>query len=127
MCVHPRTTISSGSTSCDACVTDYFIADEDHMLNDKNPEALGYETTCHEDTQGNSSACCTCHSEMRCTGEGLTLVEVALKGGSWRYGPFSAQVLECPTPDACAGGNYSNKALLLAREGSITAAANTLW
>ena len=89
-CSWPLATLkNSSSTSCDACVENYYWSAAD--------DAVCTEEQCPE-------FCSACKDGHDCSDPGLTIASLKLEVGYWRASTASATVYACPWEDNCGGG-----------------------
>ena len=94
-------------TSCLKCSTE---EDAGYGTGYSSPEGAA---TCSRCTAGycrdNSGRCQACPDGADCSTEGSTLEGLILLPGYWRTDSTSWELLQCHYPDACLGGNDTNR------------------
>jgi len=96
-CVTPRTS-SVGSYHCDLCEAGYYDAGTKEQVNDDDGD---------DSTQ---ITCVQCPEGAVCHEEGVTLANMEVEKGYYRFAANSSSVYPCPKPALCLGGNVTGSA-----------------
>ena len=104
-CQSPLTTKGTGSTSCDACIEDYFWNslywpnDFDQKLGRNGAQCVGCCMRCEDICDVDDEDCVVCDRD------GSVLETLVVKRGWWRVTRTSLTVYECPLDKSCRGGS----------------------
>ena len=94
LCEFPRTTLGEGSTHCDGCRTDHYLATTTNG---------NYDTEYVKCWSDPSGACCECPEGAKCPVRS-TIRTIEVKPEFYREAWTSPQLLECSPGFACLGG-----------------------